>query len=148
MKRSAWAHLTALLMAIAIAGLVTPAVASATTRVRLRHTAIGAILVNGRGFTLYAFTRDARNHDRCTGISGCRAIWPLLTTNGRTIAGRGVKRRLLGSIRVGHSRQVTYAGHPLYTYIADAGPGSTDYVGFEQFGGRWFALNANGRVVK
>ena|SRR5436305_10308124 len=148
MKRSAIARLSALVMTVAVAWLAAPAFAAAVARVQLRHTSAGTILVNGKGFTLYSFTRDPRNRDRCASTSGCASIWQLLRTNGKPIAGKGVEHRLLGSIRVGHSRQVTYAGHPLYTYIADPGPGSTDYVGFEQFGGKWFALNANGKVVR
>lgn len=135
-------------MTTAVICLAAPALAAATTKVQLRHTRLGTILVNSRGFTLYDFTRDSRNRDRCAGIGGCRSVWPLLTTNGSTIAGTGVSRRLLGSIRVGHSRQVTYAGHPLYTYSGDAGPGSTEYVGFTQFGGAWDALSATGKIVR
>jgi predicted lipoprotein with Yx(FWY)xxD motif len=147
MKRSFSARFAAL-VTTALVCLAAPALAAAATKVQLRHTRAGTILVNGRGFTLYVFTRDARNRDRCAGIGGCRSVWPLLTTNGSTVAGRGVNRGLLGSIRVGHSRQVTYAGHPLYTYVGDAGPGSTSYVGFTQFGGTWYALNAAGKVVR
>jgi hypothetical protein len=42
----------------------------------------------------------------------------------------------------------TYAGHPLYTYSADSGPGKTSYVGAKQFGGTWYAINASGGTVK
>lgn len=122
--------------------------AAAGARVAVRHTALGAILVNGRGFTLYMFTRDGRDRDRCAQISGCRGVWPLDTTHGRPVAGRGVRSALLGTIRVGRATQVTYAGHPLYTYVADSAPGQTSYVGVSMFGGRWFALRASGRVVR
>lgn len=118
-------------------------------KLQLRHTSLGQILVNGAGHTVYAFTRDSRNHDRCATISGCTGIWPLLTTGGRPTLGRGVRRSLVGTIKLpGGARQVTYAGHPLYTYIADAGPGDTSYVGVSQFGGRWLALTAAGHTVK
>jgi predicted lipoprotein with Yx(FWY)xxD motif len=118
-------------------------------KLRLRHTTVGSILVNGRGFTVFAFTRDSRNHDRCAAISGCTSIWPLVTTRGTPTVGPGVRRRLVGAIELaGGQRQVTYAGHPLYTYIADSGPGDTSYVGVSQFGGRWLALTAAGHTVK
>jgi predicted lipoprotein with Yx(FWY)xxD motif len=124
-------------------------VTTSPTRVELQNTAVGKVLTNGRGFTLYVFTRDARNHDRCVAISGCRAVWPVLKTRGRTIAGAGVNAALLGSIRLASGmRQVTYAGHPLYTYSGDLAPRSTFYVGAFQFGGFWYALHANGKVVK
>ncbi len=148
MRHTGIARRAVLVMITVTACLCAPAIAAAATKVQLRHTGVGTILANGRGFTLYVFTRDARNRDRCAGLSGCASVWPFLTTNGQTIAGKGVNARLLGSIRVGRSRQVTYAGHPLYTYVGDAGPGSTGYVGFTQFGGTWDALNAAGNVVK
>lgn len=133
----------------AAAGTAPPARAAATgARVAVRHTALGNILVNGRGFTLYMFTRDGRARDRCVQISGCRGVWPLYITHGRPIAGRGVRSGLLGTIRVGRAMQVTYAGHPLYTYVADSAPGQTSYVGVSMFGGRWFGLRASGAMVR
>ena len=118
-------------------------------KLQLRHTTLGNILVNGRGLTVYAFTRDSRNHERCTGISGCTSIWPLVTTQGRPRLGPGVRRSLVGTIKLaGGSHQVTYAGHPLYTYIGDSGPGDTSYVGESQFGGKWLALSSAGHLVK
>jgi predicted lipoprotein with Yx(FWY)xxD motif len=123
--------------------------AAAKPTVQLRQTARGKLLVDRRGFTLYVFSRDSRNHDACVGISGCTSIWPVLKAKGAPVAGPGVKPRLLGTISVGHgARQVTYAGHPLYGYIGDSSPGQTSYVGFNQSGGRWYAITGSGKVVK
>jgi hypothetical protein len=71
-----------------------------------------------------------------------------VTTSGRPVAGPGVKRSLLGTIKLGRKTQVTYAGHPLYTYVADTHPAQTSYVNILQFNGRWPALNAAGKEVK
>jgi predicted lipoprotein with Yx(FWY)xxD motif len=123
--------------------------AARSAKLRLRHTTLGKILVNGRGLTVFAFSRDTRNRDTCVSISGCTSIWPLVTSRTRPTLGPGVRRSLVGSINLGGGkRQVTYAGHPLYTYIASAGPGDTSYVGQRQFGGRWFAVNAAGHLLK
>jgi predicted lipoprotein with Yx(FWY)xxD motif len=120
-----------------------------SAKLKLRQTSVGTILVNGGGLTVFAFTRDSRNHDRCASISGCTSIWPLVTTTARPTLGAGVKRSLVGTIKLADgTRQVTYAGHPLYTYIGSSGPGDTSYVGAHQFGGTWLALSAAGRVVK
>lgn len=117
--------------------------------IKLRSSALGKILVNGRGRTAYAFTRDRRNRDACAKINGCSSVWPALTVKGKPIAGPGLKRSLLGTIGLaGGVKQVTYAGHPLYMYSADTGPGQTDYVGFSQFGGTWYALNSAGKTVR
>lgn len=133
------------------AGVATSLAAAEGSRaeLELRHTRLGALLVNSRGFTLYAFTRDGRNHDACAQIPHCLSTWRPVTTSASPIAGRGVRAGLIGTITLrGGIRQVTYAGHPLYTYIGDTGPGGTFYVNFLQFGGRWPALGAGGNEVK
>ena len=120
----------------------------AGTKVDLRSTRDGKILVNSSGFTLYAFTKDATKRDNCMKIRGCIAVWPPLTTTGNPVAGPGLEASLLGTVPYkGALKQVTYAGHPLYTYKGDDGPGSTKYIDESQSGGRWPALNASGQEV-
>ena len=139
---------TAAILPAGVAYASTGAHAARSAKLQLRHTSLGSILVNGGGHTLYLFTRDSRNHDRCASVAGCTGIWPMLTTTGTPTLGRGVKRALVGTITVAGQHQVTYAGHALYMYIGDAGPGDTSYVGQSQFGGKWLALNAAGHTVK
>jgi predicted lipoprotein with Yx(FWY)xxD motif len=124
------------------------AVPAAAARISVRRTRVGAILVGSNGRTLYAFSRDGRNRDRCAMIRGCTGVWPLVTTSGRPRAGSGVRGSMLGTIRVGRAHQATYAGHPLYTYTGDTGPGQTEYVGVSQFGGTWPAVRGSGALVK
>jgi predicted lipoprotein with Yx(FWY)xxD motif len=142
---------TIILLAVIAAALATAGIATAGGRgakVNLRNTKIGKVLVNSRGFTLYEFARDARNKDNCVSIPGCKTVWPLAYTSGKPIAGKGVRRSLLGTITLSNGRrQVTYAGHPLYTYIGDGAAGNTFGAGILQAGGRWYALNAAGHRV-
>ncbi len=119
--------------------------ATRAATVQLRHTNLGNILVSSSGRTLYEFTRDHANKNSCTAISGCSAVWPSLRASGRPTAGSGVKASLLSTTS---GNQVTYAGHPLYTYSGDSGPGKTSYVGAKTFGGTWYAINASGGTVK
>ena len=118
---------------------------SAAATVQLRHTGLGSILVNSSGRTLYEFTKDRGNKNSCVAISGCSTVWPSLKASGRPTAGAGIKASLLSTTS---GNQVTYAGHPLYTYTGDSGPGATSYVGVKAFGGAWYALNASGGAVK
>ncbi len=122
--------------------------AAAGATIKLRKTGKGMLLVNSRGFTLYSFSKDGKRVNRCQKISSCSSIWPAVKTHGRPRAGHGVKRSKLGTIKLANgTSQVTYAGHPLYTYSGDGLPGSTDYIGFSQFGGRWRAVRASGALV-
>jgi predicted lipoprotein with Yx(FWY)xxD motif len=136
--------------AVASAHGGTPAArASKAATVQLRNTSLGKILVNGSGFTLYAFTKDSRNNDTCVKVSGCSKVWPALSVGGSPTAGPGVKASLISTIRLpGGSKQVTYAGHPLYTYSEATERGETSYVGVSHFGGKWDAVNATGGIVK
>ena len=141
--------ITALAAGSATSSASTTASAATAATVRLIHTSKGKILGSTRGFTLYMFTADRRNSDRCIKKSGCTSIWSPYTVKGRPTAGTGIRRSLLGTIRLPSGRhQVTYAGHPLYRYSGDSGPASTFYIGASQFGGRWFALNAAGKEVR
>lgn len=118
------------------------------TLVNLRHTSVGTILVTAHGYTLYAFSPDHRNQDTCVHVRDCLSLWPALSTKAKPRAGHGVKGRLLGTIRLpGGRHQITYAGHPLYTYVPDTGPGDVKNVNIFQFGGTWPALNAAGHLV-
>src|SRR4051812_7728216 len=90
-----------------------PAKARKATKVSLHRTALGKILVDSRGRTLYLFMKDARRKSRCG--AACASAWPPAATNRRPRAGAGVRARRLGSIRRSDgTRQVAYFGHPLY----------------------------------
>jgi predicted lipoprotein with Yx(FWY)xxD motif len=122
---------------------------AASGTVQLRETSLGKILVNSAGFTLYEFSKDKKNNDICVTITGCKEVWPPLETSGSPTAGEGVNAKRLGTITLpGGGTQVTYYGHPLYTYSGDKGPGETSYVGASEFGGTWYALTAKGKKVK
>jgi predicted lipoprotein with Yx(FWY)xxD motif len=130
----------------AFAGTTARAARAAT--VRIGHTSAGSILETGSGFTLYMFTADGHNRDNCVRKSGCASVWPPYTVSGRPVAGSGVRASLLGTITIsGGKHQVTYAGHPLYRYASDSGPGATDYLGFSSFGGTWDGVSASGGRV-
>ena len=43
--------------------------------------------------------------------------------------------------------QVTYNGHPLYTFAGDKNPGDTSGQGVNAFGGLWYAVSPAGNQV-
>ena len=135
--------------------LAVPAIGSAsgTTTIKLGKTNLGKLIENKGGFVLYMFTRDGKNKDTCynlkSSFGSCRSIWPPVIDKGKLVAGPGVKKSLLGTIKLPNGKkQVTYNGHALYLYSGASGPGDTSYVGFNEFGGNWDALNAAGHKVK
>jgi predicted lipoprotein with Yx(FWY)xxD motif len=115
--------------------------------VAVRKTALGAILVDARGRTLYLFEKDRDGVSMCT--SACATYWPLLTSRGTPRAAKGVHQALLRLARSGNgARQVTYAGHPLYTFVGDKRAGQTAGEGLDNFGAEWYAVAANGHKAE
>lgn len=129
-------------------GSAIQAAASRVATVRLEQTGLGEILVDGSGHTLYLFTQDKHDKDSCAKVAGCLETWPALTTTRRPVAGAHVRTSLLGTVELhGRVRQVTYGGHPLYTYARDFIGRSTFNIGSDEYGGEWFAVDAAGQAV-
>jgi predicted lipoprotein with Yx(FWY)xxD motif len=145
-------------IAIVLAALALPAVsvtaAQAATHPVARGATVGAsvsalgrVLVDAKGETLYLFEKDARKHSACAGT--CANYWPPLLTKGTPIARGAVKQSLLGVTRRGDgTKQVTYAGHPLYRFALDAKPGQTKGEGLDDFGAEWYAVAPAGTGIE
>jgi predicted lipoprotein with Yx(FWY)xxD motif len=117
------------------------------TLVALRKTGLGTILVDARGRTLYLFEKDRNGMSMCD--SACAKFWPRATSHGAPRAGKGVHRSLLRLTRSSSGvRQVTYAGHPLYTFVGDKHAGQTSGEGLDNFGAEWYAVAATGHKVE
>lgn len=125
----------------------TPAASQAGPTLTVRGSAFGRILFDSRGRALYAFTRDPRGRSVCNGA--CTAAWPPYLSRGRLQAAGPVERSLLGTTRrADGTRQVTYAGRPLYYYVGDRRPGQVRCQNVRGFGGLWLVMRATGRVVR
>lgn len=126
----------------------TPSTASGSgTTVDLASNKLGKILVDSKGRALYLFVADTSTKSTCYGA--CAGAWPPLTTKGKPVAGSGVRASLLGTTkRTDGTTEVTYAGHPLYFYAGDTGPGQTTGQGLSQFSALWWVVGADGKAIK
>ncbi len=109
-------------------------VKTATAMVKGQST---TILTNSQGMTLYYRTSDTASSSTCTG--SCASTWPSLLTSGSPAAASSLSGTL-SSLRDANGTQVTYNGHPLYTYSGDSKAGDTNGEGI---GGVWFVATAN-----
>ena len=76
------------------------------TRIRAIDSQFGTILGDGRGQAVYLFDKEQSSRSECYG--DCARAWPPVLTNGRPVAGRGARKRLLGTTRRRNGkRQVT-----------------------------------------
>jgi len=101
------------------------------------------VLTNAKGFTLYWFAPDTSATSKCNG--SCARYWP--PVKGPVTAGPGVTGKLGTITRSNGSKQATYNGHPLYTYVGDTAPGQDKGNGLNLSGGLWYAVKVSGSAA-
>ena len=113
--------------------------AAAATAVGLKTATVGGVtlLTNNKGFTVYSFAPDTSTKSTCNGT--CAQSWPPVpaTTS-------GVKGVFATIKRSDGSTQLTFHGHPLYTFVLDKSPGQAKGNGVNAFGGLWHEAPASG----
>jgi predicted lipoprotein with Yx(FWY)xxD motif len=130
------------LLGVAVAGANPAAPAATTAGAALKTTTIGGttVLTNASGFTLYSFAPDTATASKCYG--SCAAYWPPVTGSATAIS--GLPGRIGTITRTGGARQLTYNGHPLYTYIGDTAPGQAHGNNLNLNGGLWLEVPVSG----
>lgn len=107
------------------------------------NPALGSILTDKDGRTLYYFANDATSTNNCTG--NCELIWPVFNVENLTAQklGTGLDIADFATITTtSGKKQLTYKGRPLYYYApalngqnVQEAPGLT---GGENIGGVWY----------
>jgi len=107
---------------------------------------LGEILVNSRARTVYLFKKDTGVTSTCFGA--CATNWPPLRVTGRPTVGSAAKASLISTTtRSDGKPQVTYNGHPLYTFSGDEEAGDTNGEGVNAFGGIWYVVSPSGNQI-
>jgi predicted lipoprotein with Yx(FWY)xxD motif len=97
---------------------------SGASTLKTQSTAIGTVLVDPSGHTVYELVGDTAAKQTCT--SSCQVIWPPVNANGS---------------------QMVVNGHPAFTFAADTSPGQTKGQNVTDQWGRWLALDASGNPI-
>jgi len=132
-------------LALLIAFVATPTTSPAATAgggQTLDSRTVGgtAVLTNAKGLTLYTFAPDKPNKSVCYG--DCATYWPPVP--GNMSAGPGVTGTIGTITRTDGTKQATYDGHPLYTYIGDHAPGTASGNNINLNGGLWREVPVSG----
>lgn len=107
---------------------------------------MGTFLTGKDGRTLYLFEADTGGKSTCAGA--CATVWPPLTTTGTPTASGQATAGMLGTItRADGTKQVTYAGHPLYYFKKDTSAGDTSGQGVDGFGAKWWLVGPSGQAI-
>ena len=140
-------RLLTLVAAVLVAAAPAGTRVQATPSLTVAASDYGRIVFDGRGFALYAFTADPRGRSVCAGA--CAKAWPPYLVKGPLRAGPGTKQRLLGTIRrADGTRQLTYAGRPLYHYVGEDRPHLVLCQNVREFGGLWLVVRPTGALVR
>jgi len=123
---------------MAAAPMADPTVKTAT------NDKMGKFLVDAQGMALYMFTKDTKDTSNCYG--GCATAWPPLLVTDAPVLSKDLMASLVSTTtRTDGTKQLTYAGWPLYYYVKDKAPG--DIAG-QTVGGVWFLLAPDGSLIK
>jgi predicted lipoprotein with Yx(FWY)xxD motif len=118
----------------------TPASSASGSTVNMTTINGTAVVTNSAGKTLYWFAPDTSTTSKCTG--SCSTYWPPVT--GPVTAGSGVTGTLSTITRPDGTKQATYDGHPLYTYVGDTAAGQAKGNGLNLSGGLWYEMTVSG----
>jgi predicted lipoprotein with Yx(FWY)xxD motif len=120
------------------------AAAGGAVTVMVADSALGQILVDGEGRTLYMFKPDTAGESTC--YDECESNWPPLTVTGDITVGEGLDAALFTTVdRTDGSKQVKAGAWPLYFFKNDAAPGDTN--GQDQ-GDVWYVVSPTGEPIE
>ncbi len=112
-----------------------PAGDGAAVRVATVGT-LGKVLVDASGLTLYVFSKDEAGGTTSACTAACATNWPPLAAPAGAIAPpEGATGTFATITRDDGSKQVTYAGWPLYRFAGDTAPGDAKGQGLAS--GAW-----------
>ena len=118
-----------------------PAKSRSGTVIKTADSDYGPMLFDRSGQAIYLFARET-SRPECYGA--CAAAWPPVLAKGVPQASGNVRPALLDTTRRNDgSRQVTYAGHPLYFYAHEK-PNQVLCHNVSEYGGLWLVVMPNG----
>ncbi|MHB1234815.1 MAG: COG4315 family predicted lipoprotein [Microbacteriaceae bacterium] len=108
-------------------------------------TALGKIVVDGKGMTAYFFDKDKAGSGTSACTGQCAALWPAITAASGTPSVTGITGTVGTITGVAGGKQITINGRPIYTYAKDTAPGETKGQGVN---GVWYVISPAGDELK
>lgn len=124
----------------------TPAASSAAPVLQTAHTALGTILTDSSGMTVYRFAPDTPGKSMCA--STCLQYWPAVAAPATVTSSiAGISAPIGSFVRSDGTKQLTVGGYPVYTFVNDTKAGSTNGQGKNLSGGRWWVVSPSGADI-
>jgi predicted lipoprotein with Yx(FWY)xxD motif len=132
----------------ACGGMSKSSSSTSNSTVATANSGVGNVLVDSDGDTLYLFAKDSSGASSCTGA--CARAWPPYAGKGTVLhAGSGLEASLLKRMtRADGAKQLTYDGHPLYTFSGDSKAGDIAGQGSDAFGAHWYVVSPTGTAIQ
>jgi predicted lipoprotein with Yx(FWY)xxD motif len=122
-----------------------PPVKRTGTVIKSAESQFGMMLFDGTGQAIYLFDKEQSTKPEC--YDACAGAWPPVLTKGTPTAEDGAKQNLLDTTkRTDGKTQVTYGGHPLYSYAHEA-KNEVKCHNIQGFGGLWLVVTPAGRAA-
>ena len=129
--------------ATADSAAMTEGTADPNAVVRTSETALGTILVDQEGFTLYAFLNDTDGESTCTG--DCLANWPVVPAPEGELNVGDLDPALFSTVENPEAGPMLKIGDwPLYRFAADAAPGDMNGQGVGEV---WYVVGPTGTAA-
>ncbi|WP_411733989.1 hypothetical protein [Paeniglutamicibacter sp.] len=119
--------------------------AMAAADLKTAQTSLGTIVVDGKGMSLYYFTKDTKDTTTSACTGECLAAWPIAVATGDTPVVEGVTGEVGTIDSPDGSKQLTLNGMPLYYFAKDTKPGDVLGQGVNDV---WYVASPAGEMIK
>ena len=118
--------------------------AAAAADLKVADSKAGQIVVDGKGMSVYYYTKDVKDSGTSTCTGGCLDAWPPVLATADTPTVDGVTGTVGTIATPDGKKQLTINGMPVYYYAKDLAPG--DITG-QGVGGVWYLVAPSGEMI-
>lgn len=118
--------------------------AAAAPDLKVADSAAGRIVVDGKGMSVYYYTKDVKDSGTSTCTGGCLDAWPPALAAADTPTVDGVTGTVGTIATPDGQKQLTVNGMPVYYYAKDLAAG--DILG-QGVGGVWYLVAPTGDMI-
>ena len=122
----------------------TSAPAAATADLKIAESTAGPIVVDGKGMSVYYYTKDVKDSGTSACTGGCLEAWPPVLAASDTPTVDGVTGTVGTIATPDGKKQLTVNGMPVYYYAEDKAAG--DITG-QGVGGVWYLVAPSGEMI-
>jgi len=118
---------------------------AATVDLKTASSSAGNIVVDGKGMSVYYYTKDVKDSGKSNCIGECLVAWPPVITTNDTPKVEGVTGKVGTITTADGKKQVTVEGMPVYLWEKDKDPGDVTGQGV---GNVWYLVAPDGKMIK